>query len=329
MIDKPEIDAMAAQLDVHTSNVQRDYAFGWLLSGLFQPSNPLSQQLILKGGNCFRKAYFENARYSNDIDFGVVQEVDPNILMQAVRDASNYARGRSGIEFFVDESTVRPKRVDGTFSAFEAKLYFQSFYGEHENLKMKVSVDVKEFDSIFLPVQNRALVHAYSDANSCASNIRCLKLEELLAQKLKALLMRQHSPDLFDFVHAVFFQKVLAVSRMEVLKTFFKHTAYGDDPASAKGLLLQLPFDVLRGFWDKYFDCPKVSFFTFDNAAGWFKETIADLFALNEPRFASPGLGFRGSLILPLLSGLHRLPIMRISCLAAGPLSSVARTSSG
>jgi hypothetical protein len=35
------------------------------------------------------------------------------------------------------------------------------------------------------------------------------------------------------------------------------------------------------------------------------------------------------SVILPLLSGLHRLPIMRISCLAAGPLSSVARTSSG
>ena len=32
---------------------------------------------------------------------------------------------------------------------------------------------------------------------------------------------------------------------------------------------------------------------------------------------------------LPLFTALHRLPIMRTSCLAAGPRSSVARTSSG
>ncbi len=34
-------------------------------------------------------------------------------------------------------------------------------------------------------------------------------------------------------------------------------------------------------------------------------------------------------LTLPLFTALHRLPIMRTSCLAAGPRSSVARTSSG
>ena len=32
---------------------------------------------------------------------------------------------------------------------------------------------------------------------------------------------------------------------------------------------------------------------------------------------------------LPLFSALHRLPIMRTSCLAAGPRSSFAQTSSG
>ncbi|MGH8857139.1 MAG: hypothetical protein ACREXG_03810 [Polaromonas sp.] len=35
----------------------------------------------------------------------------------------------------------------------------------------------------------------------------------------------------------------------------------------------------------------------------------------------------RVTLTLPLLSALHRLPIMRTSCLAAGPRTSVARTS--
>jgi predicted nucleotidyltransferase component of viral defense system len=74
VIEKPEIDAKADELGVHVSNVQRDYVLGWLLSGLYQPDNPLHKTLVLKGGNCFRKAYFERARFSNDLDFSVQSE---------------------------------------------------------------------------------------------------------------------------------------------------------------------------------------------------------------------------------------------------------------
>ena len=291
MIDKPEIDLMAERLDVHTTSVQRDYAFGWLLSGMFSPANPLSRLLHLKGGNCFRKAYFESARYSSDLDFGMKSEVDPNLLKSALKQACVYAKENSEIDFLIDDSTVNAKRVDKSFTAFEARIYFKSFYGEHENLRIKVSVDVKEYDAVYLPIQSRNLIHAYSDSAICKADVKCLKLEELLAQKLKALLMRQHSPDLFDFVHAVFFQKTLAVSRMEILSTFFKLSIYEQDPDAAKGLLLQLPFEIIRGFWEKYVSCPKASLFTFDNAAEWFKQAIADIFSLAEPRFASAGIG--------------------------------------
>jgi predicted nucleotidyltransferase component of viral defense system len=192
VIDKPEIDAMAESLDVHTSNVQRDYAFGWLLAGVFESSNPLGQLLVLKGGNCFRKAYFETARYSGDLDFGTRNEIEPSVLLGGFKQACEFAKAQSGIQFFVDQSSVAPKRVDQSMSAFEARLYFQSFYGEHENLRLKVTADVKEFEQIYLPVQQRKLIHAYSDARLCQIDITCLKLEELLAHKLKALLMRRH-----------------------------------------------------------------------------------------------------------------------------------------
>ena len=81
-------------------------------------------------------------------------------------------------------------------------------------MRIRVDLDVKEFDRLFLPIQSRRLIHAYSDAAQCQADIQCVKLEELLASKLKALLQRQHSPDLYDFVHAVFFQKVLNISRL-------------------------------------------------------------------------------------------------------------------
>ncbi|MES2403549.1 MAG: nucleotidyl transferase AbiEii/AbiGii toxin family protein, partial [Pseudomonadota bacterium] len=294
MIDKPEIDAKADELGVHRSNVQRDYAFGWLLSSFYQSDNPLQRLLILKGGNCFRKAYFEHARYSNDLDFSTQSDVDPELLLSGIKQACTHARSGSAIEFLIDESRVAEKKSsDGNSRMFEARVYFHSFYGEDEDLRLRVNLDVKEFDAIFLPVQTRRLIHSYSDAAVCQGNLRCLKLEELLASKLKALLQRRHSPDLYDFVHSLFFQKVLAISRREVLTTFLKQTIYEPNPAAAKGLLLQLPFELIRGFWNQYLVCPKLALFSFDEAETWFKSIVSDIFALAEPAraYAAPGRG--------------------------------------
>lgn len=298
MIDRGEIDAKSAELDVHTSDVQRDYAFGWLLSAFYRVDNPLRQLLILKGGNCFRKAYFEHARYSNDLDFSTQAEVDPQRLLDGLKQACALARVESGIDFLVDESRVAEKKMaDSESRMFEARVYFRGFYGADEDLKLRVNLDLKEFDSIFLPIQTRKLIHSYSDAELCRADLRCLKLEELLASKLRALLQRRHSPDLYDFVHSLFFQKTLAISRREVLSTFLKQSIYEPDPSVAKGLLLQLPFEVIRGFWNEYLACPKQTLFSFDDAQTWFRSIVEDLFSLATPRpaFAGSRRGFIGS----------------------------------
>jgi predicted nucleotidyltransferase component of viral defense system len=290
MIDKPEIDAKAQDLDVHVANVQRDYVFGWLLSGISQPHNPLQPLLILKGGNCFRKAYFENARFSNDLDFSTQTELNSSVFLQGLKQACVFASDKSGVEFLVDDSRVSERGlVDGESKIYEARVYFRSFYGQ-EDVRIRVDLDVKEYDKLFLPIQTRRLIHSYSDAALCQADIRCLKLEELLASKLKALLQRRHSPDLYDFVHAVFFQKVLNISRREVLMTFLKQTIYEPEPLIARNLLLELPFQAIRGLWNEYLVCPKVSLFSFDNAEEWFKTVIADMFAVIEPRFAYTGM---------------------------------------
>ena len=174
MIDRAEIDAKGLELGVHTSNVQRDYAFGWLLSSFFQPENPLNSLLILKGGNCYRKAYFEHARYSNDLDFSTQSSVDPSHLLGGIKGACLDARARSGVEFLIDESRVSEKRMaDSDSRMFEARVYFKSFYGEDEDVRLRVSLDVKEFDAVFLPLQRRRLIHAYSDASLCQADLRC------------------------------------------------------------------------------------------------------------------------------------------------------------
>jgi predicted nucleotidyltransferase component of viral defense system len=296
MIDKQEIDAKADELDVHVANVQRDYVFGWLLAGLAQAENRLRPSLILKGGNCFRKAYFEHARFSNDLDFSTQTELDPDTLFEGLSQACSFAGEKSGVAFLVDQSRVSERSLaDDEAKIYEARVYFKSFYGE-EDVRIRVDLDVKEFDRLFLPIQSRRLIHAYSDAEQCEADIRCVTLEELLASKLKALLQRQHSPDLYDFVHAVFFQKALNISRRDVLTTFLKQTIYEPQPLIARNLLLELPFQTIRGLWSEYLVCPKLSIFSFENAETWFKTVIGEIFALAEPHVAYAGVPGRAGL---------------------------------
>jgi predicted nucleotidyltransferase component of viral defense system len=296
MIEKAEIDARAYELGVHAANVQRDYVFGWLLAGLAQAENTLRPSLILKGGNCFRKAYFEHARYSNDLDFSTQSEIDASILLEGLRQACAYAGEKSGVVFLVDESRISERSVaDEEAKIYDARIYFKSFYGE-EDVRIRVDLDVKELDQLFLPIQSRRLIHAYSDASLCQADIRCVKLEELLASKLKALLGRTHCPDLYDFVHSVFVQKTLNISRREVLMTFLKQTGQESRPLIARNYLLELPFQTIRSFWNEYLVCPKLSIFTFDNAETWFKTVIGEIFTLVERPVSYAGMPSREGL---------------------------------
>jgi hypothetical protein len=130
----------------------------------------------------------------------------------------------------------------------------------------------------------------------------------LLASKPKALLLRRHSPDLYDFVHAVFFQKTLNISRLEVLTTFLKQTIYAPEPMTARRLLLELPFQAIKGFWNEYVVCPKASLFSFDEAEAWFKAVVADIFALGAPSLVRASLG--GGSVLNYFSSNVRAEIM-------------------
>lgn len=207
-------------------------------------------------------------------------------------------RGKTGISFAIDKNIVAPKRgADEDNKFYEARVYFKGFYGE-ESYFIKVKLDVKEFDKIFLPLQTRNIIHSYSDAAECRGEVVCLKLEELLASKLKALLQRRHSPDLYDFIYSVFFQNLLDINRLEVVKTFLKKTIYEPNPTVAKNLLLEIPLQTLKGFWNQYLVCPKQSLINFDEAESKFRSIIPELFLLLQPQpaytFAGGGYGGGG-----------------------------------
>ena len=182
--------------------------------------------------------------------------------------------------FEKDRNWVKEKaNSDKDRRIVEARLYFKDFYGNPHTTTISVHLDVTEYDRIFLPIQDRFLVHPYSDSKECVATIRCHKLEELLAAKLKCLLQRRHSFDLYDYVYSVFINRDLEVNRSELLQTFLEKTIFEPSPGVARGLLLDLPLETFRAVWHKYLVCPIQSLFDFDTALRRFKESVEAVFA--------------------------------------------------
>ena len=181
MIDRDEIISKSEELKVHEYNVQRDYIFGWTLAGIYTVSD-LRNHLVLKGGNCFRKAYFEAARYSPDLDFATSHFLSQEYIGSELNRVCEFIEKHTGVQFVKERTKLEPKkRIDPSKQVHEAKLYFRDFFGKTSHIVISIRLDVTQFEKIFLPIQTRSLIHPYSDRASCSFEVKCLKLEEMLA----------------------------------------------------------------------------------------------------------------------------------------------------
>jgi predicted nucleotidyltransferase component of viral defense system len=279
MITRQEIEDKSKEFEVNTSNVQRDYVFGWFLVGLYSESQ-LKELFVLKGGNALRKCYFESTRFSADLDFGITTDIHKDFLEAEIGKICDFIAANTGVIFEKERNKINEKfRAQDKLRVFEAKVYFKDFYGNHDHITISIQIDITRFDHIYLPVQNRFLIHPYSDYAGVKVSVRCMKLEEILGAKLKCLLQRQHSPDLYDYVYSLFINNVIEINKSEIVTTFLKKTIFEPSPGVVKNLLLGLPLEIFRHFWNKVV-CPRQSLVDFNVALDNFKQNITELFGI-------------------------------------------------
>lgn len=284
MIDRSEIDAKAAEFEIHTSNLQRDYVFGWLLFAIYNNAY-FAELLILKGGNSFRKGYFPNTRFSSDLDFSTQEALDLERFVEELNKCCDVAQDVSGVEFITERSTIsesaranQGKNTDRKI--YKGKVFFKDFYGERSSIEISVRMDVTEFDKLYLPPTTVPLIHPYSDADQCQVELRCVAIEEAVASKLKCLIQRRHSHDLYDLVYAAFFNDEIELDRAEIARVFLKKTIFGGSPGSARQILLGLPVPVFKAAWEKYIVCPVQSRLDFEKARSVYAEFVDSVFAM-------------------------------------------------
>jgi predicted nucleotidyltransferase component of viral defense system len=210
MIPTLEIKERARELGVPTSTIERDYAQNRLLASL----SPIN--MALKGGTGIRKVFIENYRFSDDLDFTLLEPIDAETLHAAVSDAVARVREESGIQF-EDEPGLRK-----TKTGFKATARFRILHrGSTSPVKIDLDLTSPDQENVLLPVSRRQLFHPYSDG--LIVSVTSYALEEIMAEKIRSLFQRTRSRDLYDI-----WQLADLVKREDVMSILHQKCDYKD-----------------------------------------------------------------------------------------------------
>jgi len=183
MIRPQEIEEKSAKFGVPISSIERDYVQNWILKHL------RAIDMVLKGGTGIRKAYFENYRFSDDLDFTLLNEVKTDELNEQITNAADQTQEESGIN-------IINSGIKSNDNGYEATLFFQVKQRGVNRTKVKVDITKKSNERVILPPSLKQIIHPYSD--QLDYKLMVYPLEEIMAEKIRSLFQRTRPRDLYD-----------------------------------------------------------------------------------------------------------------------------------
>ena len=103
MIRPAEIQKKANKEKVRDTQIEKDYILTWILTGVAN-NEALSQALAFKGGTVLKKFYFKDYRYSEDLDFTLVDDRLSNEEIQnAFKEVFLYVREEANIPLSMED----------------------------------------------------------------------------------------------------------------------------------------------------------------------------------------------------------------------------------
>lgn len=176
------------------SVLERDYCIAWFLIGLSR--TPLRNKLIFKGGTALRRCYFSEYRFSEDLDFTLLQPISFEELKQALEKVYEEVKQASNITFrFSRLDSVSHQNSYTFYLAYEGPLHVTSIVKE-----IKVDITIKE--KVFYQPAEVAVLKSFDEYTDFPEKEKILvySLFEIAAEKAVALLDRARTEprDLYD-----------------------------------------------------------------------------------------------------------------------------------
>lgn len=189
MIKPREIQQKAREAGVRDQQIEKDYVLSWILKGVAQHEK-LKQTIVFKGGTVLKKVYFEDYRYSEDLDFTLLDSsVMKEQMFEWFGEIFERVKEEANIPLEIIDDN---EHEDGGINFYIG--YTGPLGGQGSNKKVKIDVsrsEKLEFEPVLLPV-----FVGYSDIEG--HELLCYRLEEVLIEKLRSVMQRMQARDFYD-----------------------------------------------------------------------------------------------------------------------------------
>ena len=201
MIDRQEILEFAGEVGLDPNVVEKDYVLGWILAGISQHPHTRDSWLF-KGGTCLKKCYFETYRFSEDLDFTLLDgsHLDEGFLRATFTEIAQWVYDESGVE--LPEAALVFERYDNP----RGKPSAQGRVGYRGPMRRqgdppRIRLDLTDDERVVRGGERRPVHHPYSDAPDGGIHVLSYCFEEVFAEKFRALAERERPRDLYDVIH--------------------------------------------------------------------------------------------------------------------------------
>jgi len=190
MIPLGEINNLAEILQVPAETIEKDYVISWILYCFSQ--SKLSHDFIFYGGTAIKRIYFDEHRFSEDIDLISHKRFDMDYLLSEL--TFETARDAVNLELeFIPGRTVRTSDRIQLYVGYSA-------YDQIINSPKEVRLDFSMNRELFGDIVQAKVISSYSDFDMRNDTLSVMSLNSILGNKLGLLfdLTRNEPRDVFD-----------------------------------------------------------------------------------------------------------------------------------
>jgi len=189
MIKPGEIQQRAREVGVRDQQIEKDYVLSWILKGISQ-HDQLSKSIVFKGGTVLKKVYFEDYRFSEDLDF--------TLLNNEISNEQIFAWFTEIFEFIRDEANIPLEIIDDNEHEDSGINFYISYLGPlgGQGSNKKVKIDISRTEKLEFEPVRKDLILGYSDLTP--HQLLCYPLEEVLVEKMRTVMQRMQPRDFYD-----------------------------------------------------------------------------------------------------------------------------------
>ena len=163
----------------------------------------VGESCIFKGGTCLKKCFFETYRFSEDLDFTLVDasHVDEDFLKSVFSDVAERIYEETGIEFPPDARKFDIHKNPRGRLRCQARIGYRGPVSPRGRNVPRIKLDLTADERVVLPGVRSRVFHPYSGEPEGGIAIRSYPYEEAFGEKVRALAERARPRDLYDVIN--------------------------------------------------------------------------------------------------------------------------------